>query len=194
MNKKSKTFGLDPRKLADLLLVGSDTKQPEGQVTPDQERSELLRDRLGEAMPLDSSVPGTVPISPNSLCQALGVLGGKPIMELLQNPESDISLIECIKRYNHRLSKCTKSKAERDVAITLYYAAIACALVFHKKKITTFSFETLGHSFSSLVGKPWISTQLVVLFKEARKVCQSPSKVEQSMDEPQEYISEDQEK
>lgn len=172
MNKKSMTFGLDPKKLADLLRVGSDTKQSEVQVTPEQKRSELLRDRIGEALPPDSSVPGTMPISPNSLCQALGVLGGKPIVELLQNPEPDISLIECIKDYNQRLSQCTKSKAEHDVTIVIYYAAIACALVFHKKKITKFSFERLGHSFSSLIEKKWITDQIKKLFSQARSICQ----------------------
>lgn len=172
MDKKLKTFGLEPRKLADLLRVGSDTEESEGQVTLEQKRSELLRDRLGEALPLDSSAPVTLPISPNSLCQVLGVLGGKPIVELLQNPETDISLIKCIKDYNRSLSQCTKSKAEHDVAIVIYYAAIACALVFHKKKITKFSFEELGHSFSSFIEKKWITDQLKELFSQARSICQ----------------------
>ena len=76
-----------------------------------------------------------------------------------------------VKDYGKKLSRSSKSEAEHVTANTIYYAAIAGALFFHKKRITKFSYKDLGHSFSLIGKQKWIPEDLRELFKKASKYC-----------------------
>jgi len=173
VDKKTTTFGLSPEKLARFLSIGSELSESEKQLDQDQKKADLLRDKLAEALPLDQSALKSLPASLVHLCENLGVFSSEPIGNLLRNPKSEISVIKMIKDYSKDLSKSAKSEAEHDTAITIYYAAIANALIFRGLRITKFSFESLNSSFCSLSDKPWVATKLGSLFKQASEVCQS---------------------
>ncbi|KPL20813.1 MAG: hypothetical protein AMJ75_11170 [Phycisphaerae bacterium SM1_79] len=64
-----------------------------------------------------------------------------------------------------------RSEPEHAVAVAIYYAAIASALVFHDVKVTTHSYESLEASFTRLINKPWMSAELNSLFIRALKLC-----------------------
>ena len=135
-----------------------------------------VRDRLEETLPLDRSMLKSLPVVLVSLCEKLGVLAGEPIGNLVQNPKAEISLIRKLKDYSKKLSECAKSEAENDTSIAIYYAAIASALVFHDLRITKFSFESLNKAFCSLIDKPWMSGELITLFRKGLEVSQNKSK------------------
>ena len=151
MEKESTTFGLSPEKLARLLNIGSEIRQSENETDQVEKKTDLLQDRLAETLPLDRSMVKLLPAFLVRLCNDLGVLAGEPIGTLLQNTNSDISLIKKIKDYSRNLSECAKSEAENDTAIAIYYAAIAYALFFHDEKISRFSFESLNSSLSAIM-------------------------------------------
>ena len=191
MREKLKTFGLNPEKLVALMRIVSDNCGAYNQMSPEQKKSELLYDQLREALLTDLTVSGGVPIIPDDLSDVLRLQGSKSIREILQNQESDILIIKKIKDYYSKLSEDTDSIIERDVAIVIYYTAIASAMVFHNEKISKLSYRRLERSFSSLISKSWISTELIKLFAEAQKLCQSASMVQKVVDQSQDKISKD---
>jgi hypothetical protein len=170
MSERSKTFGLSPEKIAELLRMGTE-EYDHAKASAEQKKAELLVDRLAELLPLDSAIMKLLPDISSLLTGVMGECGGESIGDLLQNPEVGISVLRKIKNYNNDLSKCAESKIERDIAVVLYYGSIASALVFHNKRISRFSYKNLERSFSSLVGKSWITTELVRLFTKAREIC-----------------------
>ena len=191
MGEKSKTFGLTPKKLANLLKIGSDVKDSDDRMSPEQEKTELLYDRLADLFPLDSAQQGAFPFIQDHLSSVLNLQRNEAVGEILQNSKSDIVVIRRIKGYYNKLSEHTDSKNECDVAVAIYYAAIACALVFHNEKISKFSYRRLERSFSSLISKSWISTELIKLFTEAHQLCQNPSMTRKIVDRSKEKNSED---
>ena len=173
MDKEQTTFGLSPEKLTRLLSIGSEINRSEEEADQDEEKADLLQDRLEETLPLERFMLKFLPASLLRLCDKLGVLAGEPIGKLLQNPKSDISLIKKVKDYSKNLSECAKTEAESDTAIAIYYAAIAHALIFHNQKITRFSIESLNSALCSLIQKPWVSNELIELYKKAGEISNS---------------------
>ena len=156
--------------------MGTDEHNYETGISAEQKKAELLVDRLAESLLPDSSVIKLLPAIPSLLSGVMGICGEEPIGDLLQNPEVEISVLRKIKNYNNKLSKSGESEIERDIAVVLYYSAIAGALVFHNKKISWFSYKNLERSFSSLIGKSWITIELVTLFTKAREICRDSYK------------------
>lgn len=171
MEKGTTTFGLDPGRVQSLFDIGRDVQKPDGKPGPKQRKAEMLRSRLSEPLPLDESQLGMLPAVLGQLCHTIGLLAGETILALLQAPSTDISLIERIKRYGKELSARAESKAEHEVATTIYYAAIAGALAYHDLRITKFSYKKLETFFSRLTKEKWISKDLSALFKVAHKCC-----------------------
>lgn len=156
--------------MAELLRMGTQ-EYDYAKASTEQKKAELLVDRLAEPLPLSPSVMKLLPDISSLLTGVVGGCGGESIGNLLQNPEVEISVLRKIKNYNNDLSKCAKSKIERDIAVVLYYGSVASAMVFHNKRISGFSYKNLEKSFSSLIGKSWITTELIALFTKARDIC-----------------------
>ena len=176
MDKKSTTFGLNGEKLVRLLKIGSGANQPEEEVDQEQKRAELLRDWLTAALPLDEVLIESLPAILRRLCQEVQPLAGKPFGSMLQDPKADIAAIKKIKDYSKKLVTSAKSEAEHDAATTIYYAAIANALVFHNQRITKFSYRSLADSFSALTQSSWLTSELTQLLKKAYEVCEKKAK------------------
>ncbi len=182
MSEKSKTFGLSPEKIAELLRMGADEHNYEKAISAEQKKAELLVDRLTEPLPLSPSIMKLLPDISSLLTGVVGGCDSESIGNLLKSPEVEISVLRKIKNYNNDLSKCAESKIKRDVAVVLYYGALASALVIYNKRISRFSYKNMERSFSSLIGKSWITTDLVKLFTKAREICRNLHKKSQSSD------------
>ncbi len=176
MSEKSKTFGLSPEKIVELLRMGADEHNYGKAISAEQKKAELLVDRLAEPLLLDPSVTKLLSAIPSLLSGAMDICGGEPIGDLLQDPEIGISVLRKVKNYNNKLSKSSESEVECDIAVALYYGTIASGLVFHKKKISKFSYKKLELAFSSLIDKSWITPELVTLFTKAREICRDSHK------------------
>ena len=104
-------------------------------------------------------------------CDRISVLQGKSTGELLLADDTDPSIFRIIKGHGKEMVRRAHSKTERDVGITLYYAAIAGALVCHGKKISDFSHAALARSLGTLAAKRWLPEPLVELFRQAHRYC-----------------------
>ena len=173
MKDKPTTFGLGHQELARLWRVGEDTAIVQDKPAGEQERAELLRDRLAEPWPPDSAVTHPLPEPLAVVLEQFKPLAGCCVGDLLFDPDADPSVIWQIKDSYKERARSASGTLERDAATVIYYAAIANALLFHEAllrddKITTFSNEELHKHFSRLLDIPWLTPDLVGLFKKAR--------------------------
>ena len=173
MSKETTAFGLSPDKLAQLLSIGSDSGQDKNEMNQEQKKTELLHDRLAEPLPFGRTTIEKLTKIPISFGDSIGAVAGDSIGELLKNQQTELSTLRKIKDFSKKLSKRANTTAEHDTANTMYYAAIASALVFHKKRITKFSYKDLEHSFSVFNKAMWIPSNLKELFRKAHQYCQS---------------------
>jgi hypothetical protein len=169
MKKGSSTYGLSIKKVVELLNIGSDV--PVIADDTDQNKAQLLSDRLNETHPLYYSSEDKLSRKLKHLRHTIVVLAGEPIGKLLLDPGTDITIIKMIKDYCRKLSKCAKSEAEHHTANTIYYAAIAHALIFHNLKITRYTYKKLHESFYYLSKENWIPKWLLDLFIRASEYC-----------------------
>ena len=171
MTEESTVHGMNPEQLRRLFNIGRDVKKSVRKKDRSPQKADLLSRSLSQPLPLDKSQMDMLPSALGQLCHSIGLLAGETISDLLNNPSTDIAAIKRIKRYSKELSAQAKSTVENDVAIAIYYASIAHALVFHDRRITRFSYKRLESSFSCLVKEEWISKDLSILLKAAGKYC-----------------------
>jgi len=171
MDKRPTTFGLSPNKLAGLWNIGSDVGEAEKATDLNNKKTELLRDLLAGTLPTQSPKAKSRPKGLKHQKSVVSFLTNVPIEKLLMSPETDIALIRKIKNYCKKLSSNAKSKVEYQVANTVYYAAIASALIFHDRRITKFSYKNLEGYFQRLGRENWIPETLVRLFTKAWEYC-----------------------
>jgi len=130
--------------------------------------AKLLRERLRSPIPVER-------IAVESLQEALGrvsrevlPLAGVPVGELLLDPCAEVTTLVTLKNCAKKLAaRLDQPSAEYDAMVTIYFAAIASALVFHRRTISTHSPETLAQAFRRLKGQPWMAWELAELFTKA---------------------------
>jgi len=172
MDSHPSASGLSPDKLAQLWNIGSETDRAEPGVDQDSRKTELLRDLLAAALPARPDKGKSRSIEKTHLQSVVSSITDKPIERLIQNLGTDVALLREVKDHGKRLSDRAESKAEYHVANTVYYAAIASALVFHDKRITKFSYKDLEKYFRRLDKEKWIPQALRSLFSRAAEYCQ----------------------
>ena len=172
MENKS-TNRLKPDQLARLLSISTEETDSVHIVCDDKATADLLRNKLQSTLPKDSFLLESLLIVMDRLGHGMRSLVDKQLGEILLDPETDISLLRAIKDYSKEFSSTLVSKAEMAVAITIYYAALASALLHHDKKITQYSYERLGQYFTLLKEKKWITPELIDLFSQAHIICQN---------------------
>lgn len=171
-NKKT-TFGLRLGQLADLFAVAVKNQASLETECADENLAEMLRSELAEVMPGSSLLFPTVSEISVSQQSNVALLVGQSLLQLFFGPESTIGQLQLIKEAGKHLTITSVSEAERVVATTIYHAAIARCLLLHNKKITKHSYEKLDESFALLIEKDWMAGELVELFSDARRICQT---------------------
>jgi hypothetical protein len=176
MNTKSSTFGLSAERLVRLLNIGSESRRTLNSIDQEEAKAKLLQEWLSASLPLDEVLVDSLPKILARVCRQLQPLASESFGNLLQDPQVDIEAVKKIKDYSKKLVKSAKSEVEHDAAAAIYYAAIANALVFHERRITKLSYESLGDTFSEIAESKWISPGLVRLFKNAESICKKKGK------------------
>ena len=176
MEEDPTTSGLDPDRLKELLSICSEASQANSEMGTDQEKTELLQDLLAQKLPSELPEKGPLSDELTHLCHMSGLSAGESIKTILNNPQADITLIRKVKDCAKELSQQAASEAERDTANTIYYAAIASALVLHNIRITKFSYKDLENAFSVFTKTVWVSSDLSGLFERACEYCQGKIK------------------
>jgi len=161
--------GLRADQLAGLLKVGTDD-DVSWLIEDQQPVGDLLRAKLGEPIPLDASKPDSVPAVLERPCEAMRAYPS--LAGLLADPEADVVALRTLKDYAKTLARLSRCAAAESVTTTLYYAAIAAALVHGGVRITQHDYGSLGTYFTRLLKQPWFPDALKGLFRKAGDVCQ----------------------
>ncbi|MFC1762653.1 hypothetical protein ACFL6U_11305 [Planctomycetota bacterium] len=167
MNKKPTTFGMYSQKISDLLKVGTDELQNPLAEEQDQKKADLLHDILNATLPVCFEDENGLSGESAGWQRTVEVLSGDSVGELLQDPETDLSFVRTIKDHGRRVSSSTASEVEHEVGNTVYFAAIASALIFHSVRISRLSYVDLKKSFHRLTSEDWIPQWLIELFGQA---------------------------
>ena len=176
MHKEPENLDLTEQQRTRLFRLGLSCEATEVDTDSEEEKADLLYDILIRPLPVDGTTVASLPPVLRSLSGKLHSVAGEPLVDLLQNPGTDISVIERIKNYAKDYAEQSeasgRSKAEKDIFLAIYFAAIASAFLFHHKKITQHSYENLRRFFSSYAEKNWVLDELRDHFKKAHEYCQ----------------------
>ena len=172
MDKNSEDFELNDEQMSRLLNFSTGPDQAEENGDIGEKKADLLCDILTSALEVDKTVIDSLPDVLRRLCQELKSVAGEPLIDLLLNPQTELSDIRRIKSYAKQLGTSARGQAERDVTLAIYHAAIASALVFQNERITRYSYAELGESFDSFREQGWVLEVLADLFARAGKVCE----------------------
>ncbi len=169
MDMEPSTPDVGPEKLARLWGIGSDAQaEPaDGVAGPDEQRAQRLRDWLARPLPPDEDVQGILPKWLGQLCQKIRPFSGDTIGSLITDPNTDVHVLERIKDLAKEQGTAAESEIDREVALAVYFAAIAGALAFHETRISQQSDAKLRKAFISLIERPWIPANLRQLLQNA---------------------------
>jgi hypothetical protein len=182
MDRESKTHDLRPEKLARLWDIGSDVhvEPADGVRSSDERCAELLHDWLAQQMPPDPAethaVVSVLPEALGQLCRRLRPFSGDSIGLLLTNADTDVRVLRRIKDHAKESGAAAASEIEREVALVVYFAAIASSLVFHQTRISQHSDKKLQIAFEALGMRNGVPSEIRSLF---RKACRAGKKDEQ---------------
>ena len=175
MDKKSTTFGMENEHLARLLGLGVEAS-PSGEASMHEIKADLLRASLRGTLPLDSGVVEALPALFGRLREEILPLEGKPLADVLLDERTELGLLDKVKEHWKGRSTAEASEAEHAVAISIYFGAIASALLFHDTKITSYSYPSLAESFKTMTEKRWMAPELARHFSKARNLCKKKTK------------------
>ena len=172
MDKKT-TYGLRFEQMAGLFAMGREEPDPADEKSDTETMASLLQEQLTSTLPEHPLLFDTLVVMMDQQGYDTRPLAGRSLGEVLLSSESDIRLLQGIKDCSKRLSCTLDSRAEAALATTIYFAALASALVHHDQRITQDTYEKLEESFALLVEKRWMPETLVTLFSHAQRICRS---------------------
>ncbi len=162
MKKSKKTVRVN-KQLTQRLLELSLNDNPNKPKDVEAQKEDLLLDTLRSKLPLEHTLPELI----QSIARELKTLSGASLGALLHNSDTKIEILIKIKDYAKTQGHDASNHTEREVTLIVYYAAIAAALVYHKRKISEHSHSSLREAFGKLEQTPWIPANLTTLFQEA---------------------------
>ena len=173
MDAKKTTFGADPQRMADML--GTGTEADSADLTPDEVKEELLGMRLAGSLPLTQKQANDLAVLMGEFRKHLP-LQGRSLGEVILDEETELDVLSEIKEYGKSLSTAPESEVDRDIGLTIYYAAIASVILFHNQRITSYSFGALAEAFETLIDKRWMNPKLARHLAKARTACRKKMK------------------
>jgi hypothetical protein len=171
MAENSKTFGLGPDKLAQLLDNTYTRGQNVSLRTGAEEKADALHACLSETWPNSSEPVSSLQDILKRLSQDLPPKQGECMGYLLCNPKTSIETLKSIKEASQHGMAETRSQVTYEILVVIYYSAIAAALVHSGQRITGYTRRELAQSLSSLIQRGWIPAKLIRLFEKARQIC-----------------------
>ena len=169
------TSRMNAEGLAALLTVAADS--------PPQDQPPHTHNTVQDA--LDSLLAGKLPLTSDAAAELSAVLGrttenllaaaDRTLRDLLLDPQTDLAVLRFLKEYARERSSWSESDAERAAGVVIYCAAIANALIFHSRKITSYSHADLAAELAKLPDKACVPHELKERFRRAITICESKS-------------------
>lgn len=171
---KESIHTLRPEQLIDLLSIGLEADVSEsGELISDEQIRDYFEGLVHRKIPTNSSIVDSILIFLSENEHYGKRVSGYSLSELLFDASTDLELYRTIKDYSKKIYRTTLSKGESSIAVTIYYAAIAGAAVYHNVKISNHSRQTLKSAFEDLLAKPWMIPQFTKLLEKARERCET---------------------
>ena len=163
------TEPLRPDRAARLLGVSLDTDA--GKHHPSETVGELLEAHLDCLWQADQDRRGAWPRLVRHVLRRTDSPARQTVGKLLLDRQAKLGTIKQIRDRAKAQAAGGSSEAKHAVMTTIYFAAVANMLVYHRTKITTYSYESLESSFEKLARKAWMPADLVELFWQSAKLC-----------------------
>ena len=173
MNKEPTTYGLSREKVVRILQIGSEKETLKHGPSVQEDTAELLRDRLAQPFLSDYALSFCAPELSKIPCHPAALMHLETVGDLLWNPWTTTSVLKRLKKFGRSLFSEGKSASQRDIGLTIYYGAIANALISHDARISRLPYSELHMSFVALADKEWMHPQLQALFRRAREYCKA---------------------
>ena len=175
MDSKSPTSGASPERLAELLGKSLDVDgEEEGSM--EQRKADYLRFRLEGALPLQAADAEALSRLLTQACRELLPLEGRTLGSAILDEELPLDAAKAVKEYGKKLASRKDREVQHDVAVAVYYAAVANALLFRDTRITSFPYHDLAGAFAGLREKRWMDPRLARLFAKAERACRKKVK------------------
>jgi hypothetical protein len=172
MAEKS-TFGLKREQLAELFSLALGDDDITGSGSDDQAIADLLRDQFSAQLPKGSFPSDSLLLTMGRMGFDVASLGGKSLRDVLLDRQCDMDILLAVKDCAKKLTRASASEAKKAIATTIYYAAIAGALLYYDKKITGYSYVELGKSLDKLIDRKWMTPELSEMLSQARDICRN---------------------
>lgn len=169
------TDSLSPDRLRRLLGLTFDAEAQDAQAAAREAAARMLRVRLAGPLPAGAAAVDELQ-AVLRLRKDLLPEGGRSLGEALLDGKASLGSLRGIKDYGKKLGSQRGSEAQHAVAVAIYYAAIASSLLFHRRRITSYSYEALVEWFGMLADKQWMTPELAAHFAKARDLCRRKTK------------------
>lgn len=92
------------------------------------------------------------------------------LADLFQHPAPPLELLNAVKRWSKHFARQTKPPSlPVEIGTTLYFAALAAALVRHQQQISSSEKDVLNYGFEMMLTQSWLTNELQWLFESARR-------------------------
>ena len=171
-DREQTTFGLSRAKIARLMQIGTEKGQADQGPPVPEDTAELLYEQMIQPLVPDSGSGADASVSPVPADRLATPKATVAIGAALRDRTTAVSALQRLKEMGRRRFSDGKTEPQREVGLTIYYGAIANALMFHNLRITRLSYSELQRSFGELGNRPWMPPDLQALFLEAVRTCQ----------------------
>jgi hypothetical protein len=158
-----------PSQLAALLHLADADAADQCKATDDEKRAALAF-LLARPVHAESGLDAIADVLGRK-CPAIEPLEGAEIGAALLGPAASADARRVLKDYARALAAESTGPAERIAARSVYYLAIAGALVHCEAKITNHSHRKLAIALAALCAKPWIEGPTEKLLAAAGDLC-----------------------
>ena len=166
------SFRLDSDQRTHLLKMGlGASPSANDDLEPDEKRTDYLYQILIGTLPLAREVKTTLPDLITGQVQDLVSISGRPLGELIQDPQTDLTTLKGVKEHCKQQGAKSSPQEEQDAFMAVYFAAIACALVYYGERISQHSTKNLRHFFDTYANKTWVLAELKPLFEKGFMAC-----------------------
>jgi hypothetical protein len=167
MDEETNSLELNEQQKIRLLNLGLESDRPAASPDADEQKGDLLCDLLRCPFLVQLSEQDASSAVGEKLSPAGGAIMGPRLSELLLDPTTDLAVLRRVKEYAKSLGKDAGSDVQKDAFLTLYFAAIAAAVVLHEGRITEHSDQDLRYFFGFFAQVTWMPITLAGLFVRA---------------------------
>lgn len=152
-------------------------QDPQSPTSPADPKSELFEDKMAECLPEDFFDRSRLPGHLSALCDMSGLSKTETWKTIINNDKAELDLLIKIKDYFKTLLSTSRNETEHQIYTSIYYAAIASALLHHQERISSYSFEKLAVNYERLIKEVWLPEYILELYRKAQIYCRQKAKL-----------------